>query len=386
METRKICVVITARASYARIKSALTSIKEADNLELFLVVAASGLLDKYGNVVKQIETDGFTINAKVYSLIEGETLLTSAKTTGLGIIEISSVLNAANPDVVITIADRYETISTAITAAYMNIPLVHIQGGEVTGNIDEKVRHAITKLADYHFVATEMARERVFKMGEELEKIYVTGCPSIDLAARIKQEPLDFDPVERYIGVGKVTENYLEDYMIVMLHPDTTMIHEAANQVKCVYSAVKNYPGQIYWFWPNVDAGSDLTSKELRKIRERYSPENILFIKNMKPEDFLVFLNNAKWIIGNSSVAIREGSYLGTKAINLGKRQNGREHGKNVFTLPFDSELIGKLLDHEAGVESNHIRDELYGDGTAGDKIANLLSRLPLTTNKQLRY
>ena len=178
---RKICVVITARPSYSRIWTALTAIQQHPQLELQIVAAASVVLDRYGNAIQHIQRDGFRVDAKVYMVLEGENLITSAKTTGLGLVELATVFDNLKPDIVVTIADRYETIATAIAAAYMNIPLAHVQGGEVTGSIDEKVRHAVTKLSDYHFVATQKAADRVIQMGEHSEYVYVTGCPSIDL-------------------------------------------------------------------------------------------------------------------------------------------------------------------------------------------------------------
>ena len=169
---RKICVVITARPSYSRIKTVLLEIKKHPKLDLSIVVAASALLNRYGSAVDVIETDGFVINHKIYNALEGTSLSTSAKTTGLGIIELSSVFEKLKPNIVITIADRFETMSTAIAASYMNIPLAHIQGGEVTGNIDEKVRHSITKLSDYHFVSSVNSYRRVLKLGENKNFIF----------------------------------------------------------------------------------------------------------------------------------------------------------------------------------------------------------------------
>jgi len=202
---RKICVVVTARPSYARIKTALEAIKEHKDLELQLVVAASALLDRYGNAVNVIEKEGFKIDRQVYMILEGENLVTPAKSTGLGLAELATVFNDLKPDVVVSIADRFETMATAVAAAYMNIPLAHVQGGEVTGNIDEKVRHAITKLADIHLVASKSAAERVEKMGEEPDSIFVTGCPSIDLADEAsKAEPRDVEELlSGYGGVGR---------------------------------------------------------------------------------------------------------------------------------------------------------------------------------------
>src|SRR5450755_1746845 len=195
MTRRKVCVVVTARPSYSRIKTALDAIRRRSDLELQLVVAASALLDRYGTAVRYIEEDGFDIAARVYMVLEGENLAAMAKTTGLGLLELATVFDNLKPDVVVTIADRYETLATAVAASYMNLPLAHVQGGEITGSIDEKVRHAVTKLSNLHFASTRRAADRLLRMGEQPASVFVTGCPSIDLAADVARQPaLDFDP------------------------------------------------------------------------------------------------------------------------------------------------------------------------------------------------
>lgn len=384
---RKICVVVTARPSYSRIKTALEAINEHSGLELQLVVAASALLEKYGRVADVISKDGLPITEKVYNLIEGENFVTSAKTTGLGIIELSGVFDRLNPDAVVTVADRYETIATAIAAAYMNIPLVHIQGGEVTGNIDEKVRHAITKLSDIHFVATEKARERVVKMGENPDNVHTTGCPSIDIVKRVLDSDSGelYDPTSEHPGVGTLLDKR-DDYIIVLQHPVTTEFGEAKEQTRNTYDALKNLPIQVYWFWPNVDAGSDSVSKTLRKIRESDSPANLYFFRNLPSEDFIKLLGGAKCIVGNSSAAIREASFMGVPAINIGSRQIGRERGNNVFDVPHDSKRIRSAVEEILKNNRPKIGENLYGDGKAGQRIADLLSKVKLTSDKRLVY
>ncbi len=384
---KKVCVVVTARPSYSRIRSALFALKKYKSISLQLVAAASAISGSYGKVVDQIKKDGFEVTAEVYNLISGENVISAAKTTGLGIIELSTVFANIKPDMVVTIADRYETMATAIAASYMNIPLIHIQGGEVTGNIDEKVRHAITKLADVHLVATEMARERVIKMGENPDRVYVTGCPSIDIAENVKNNyaKLIFDPVKKYNGVGKLIKNRSK-YIVVMQHPVTTSISEARKQTNCVLEAVERIDKQVYWFWPNVDAGADGVSKEIRIHRENNKANNIYFFKNMSPDDFLVLLMGAECIIGNSSVAIRECSYLGIPAINIGDRQIGRERGKNVIDCDYDVSEISRAYMHI--VESPRCNGEtLYGNGHAGEEIARVIDSLgEISINKRLNY
>ena len=384
---KKVCVVITARPSYSRIRSALFALKKYKNIQLQLVVAASAILDSYGRVVDQVKKDGFEISAEIYNMISGENTIASAKTTGLGIIELANVFANITPDYVVTIADRYETMATAIAASYMNIPLIHIQGGEVTGNIDEKVRHAITKLADVHLVSTKKARERVIKMGENPDRVYVTGCPSIDIAENVRRnyEALKFNPIEKYNGVGKLLHNR-DRYIVVMQHPVTTSIGDARKQTGCVLDAVEGLNRQVYWFWPNVDAGADGVSKEVRVHRETDKANNIYFFKNMSPDDFLVLLMGSECIIGNSSVAIRECSYLGVPAINIGDRQIGRERGQNVIDCNYDVHEIREAYNQI--ISSPRSKGEcLYGNGAAGEEIARVIASLgDVRINKILNY
>jgi len=382
---RKICVVVTARPSYSRIKTALRAINEHPDLELQLVVAASALLDRYGTAVNYIESDGFKIDARVYMVLEGENPASMAKTTGLGMLELATVFDNLKPDVVVTVADRFETLATAVAASYMNIPVAHIQGGEVTGSIDEKVRHAVTKLADLHLVSTEFAGVRVMKMGEEERKVFVTGCPSIDLAAEITDDPaLNFNPFDRYGGVGGLHE-LLNGYVVVMQHPVTTEHEMARQHVWETLEAIYELNMPTLWFWPNVDAGSDGTSNGIRSFREQYKPENIHFFKNMEPTDFLRLLYSSKCLIGNSSVGIRECSYLGVPVVNIGTRQTGRERGSNVVDVGYGKDEILGAARKQTG-NGRFGQDKLYGDGNAGTRISQVLAEAPLEIEKRLTY
>ena len=382
---RKVCVVVTARPSYSRIKTALKAIQEHPDLELQLVVAASALLERYGNAARYIEEDGFKIAARVYMVLEGENLAAMPKTTGLGLLELATVFDNLQPDVVVTIADRYETLATAVAASYMNIPVAHVQGGEVTGSIDEKVRHAVTKLADLHFVSTQKAADRVIRMGEDPATVFITGCPSIDLAANIMTNPaINFDPFQRYGGVG-VPVDLSNGYLVVMQHPVTTEYEQAREHVFETLYAVRDAALPTLWFWPNVDAGSDGTSGGIRTFRETEHPEHIHFFKNMESTDFLRLLYNSKCLVGNSSAGIRECSYLGVPVVNIGSRQSGRDRADNVLDVGYRRAEIANAIQHHK--RNGHIRqDSLYGDGQAGQRIANLLAESQLTIEKRLTY
>jgi UDP-hydrolysing UDP-N-acetyl-D-glucosamine 2-epimerase len=385
MAKRKICVVVTARPSYSRIKTALKAIDEHPNLELQLVVAASALLGRYGKAINIMKKDGFKISAQVFNVLEGENLAAAAKTTGIGILELSSVFVNLKPDIVVTIADRFETIATSIAASYMNIPLAHVQGGEVTGNIDEKVRHANTKLADYHFVASADAEQRVLKLGEQREMVFNTGCPSIDIASEVlKDSALDFDIYERYGGVG-TKPDISKGYVVVMQHPVTTEHGQSRSHIEETLYAVKDLSLPVLWFWPNVDAGADGTSTGIRSFRERYELPHMHFLKNMEPNDFLKILYNSSALIGNSSVGIRECAYLPVSAVNIGSRQNKRQRGSNVIDVDYNREAITNAINHWIK-NGKSARSDVYGGGDAGKQIAEHLSKVELRFHKTITY
>lgn len=385
MKPRKVCVVVTARPSYSRVKTALLAIQSNPDLELQLVVAASALLDRYGSAVDYMERDGFKVAARVYSVLEGQTPTAMAKTTGIGLLELATVFDNLRPDVVVTVADRYETLSTAVAAAYMNIPVAHIQGGEITGSIDEKVRHAVTKLSDIHLVASDKARERVVRMGEDPATVHVTGCPSIDLAAEMLRQPaLDFDLFDRYGGVGPRLD-LSDGYVVVMQHPVTTEYEQARQHVDETLSAVDELGTPALWFWPNVDAGADGTSSGIRTFREQRDPQHIHFFKNMAPLDFLKLLYNSRCLIGNSSVGIRECSFLGVPVVNIGSRQAGRDRGDNVVDVAYNRGQIAGAVESRLR-NGRCAQNSLYGDGHAGQRIAERLQSSELRIEKRLTY
>jgi len=382
---RKICVVITARPSYARIKTVLQAIKRSCTMELQLVVGASALLERYGPVIDVIRDDGFNPNAVVYMVVEGENLVTSAKSTGIGIVELATIFDNLKPDIVLSVADRYETIATAIAASYLNIPVAHVQGGEVSGSIDEKVRHAVTKLSNIHLVATDKARERVIKMGEESKNVYITGCPSIDLAAKVAKHFSKFgDFFDKYPGVGKKFD-LSSGYLVVMQHSVTNMYSSSLEQIRQTLLAIETLKIPTFWFWPNVDAGSDGISKGIRQFRETHQLPFVYFLKNLPPEDFLSLIFGARALIGNSSVGIRESAFLGVPVVNIGDRQQGRERGPNVIDVKENTaEICDAILKQVS--HGRYPRSTIYGDGKAGERIADVLSIVGLNIEKRISY
>ncbi|THB65930.1 MAG: UDP-N-acetylglucosamine 2-epimerase (hydrolyzing) [Gammaproteobacteria bacterium] len=380
----KVCVVVASRANYGRIKYVMKALDESDEIELQLVVGASTLLDRFGKAINVIKEDGFEPNKAIYYTVEGETLLTQAKSTGLGVIELATAFDELKPDYVVSVADRFETMSTAIAATYLNIPLIHLQGGEVSGNIDDRVRHAITKLADFHFVATEQSKERVIKMGENENSVFNFGCPAMDVIANADLS-IDNDIMSRYGGVG-VSIDWTKPYILMIEHPVTTSYGDGFMQVNELLQALLEFKDyQKVVLWPNADAGGEDVSKGIRVFRENNMSENFHFYKNFSPEDYIRVLANASCAVGNSSSFLREGSFLGMPAVVVGDRQNNREHGENVAFANYERTDIISKLQGQLG-HGKHEPSDLFGKGNAGQLIAEIIPSLKPTVLKPITY
>ena len=383
---RKICVVIGSRANYSSVKSAMRAIQAHPDLALQLIVGASAVLDRFGSVVDVIERDGFVPDARVNIIIEGETPATMAKSTGLGLLELPTLFAMLKPDVVVSVGDRFETMATAVAAAYMNIPVAHTMGGEVTGTIDESIRHAVTKLSHIHFPANRLAADRIIRMGEDPSTVHVVGCPRIDLVADIVRREADgLDPdwfdLEGVGGHVDITKPFL----VVSQHPVTTEYGEGERQIVETLEALVELDMPTLMLWPNVDAGSDDVARGMRKFREKRRHEHIRFYKNFPVETYVRLMMRAACLVGNSSAPIREGAFVGAPTVNIGSRQAGRERGANVVDVPHDRRAIADAVRRQVAhgpFPSEHI----YGDGNAGERIAAILASAPLRVQKQIRY
>jgi UDP-hydrolysing UDP-N-acetyl-D-glucosamine 2-epimerase len=366
------------------VKSVLHAIRESPVLELQLVVSASALLTRFGEAIDVIRRDGFAPDRCIHIIVEGENPTTMAKSTGLAVMEMATAFENLKPDVVLTVADRFETMATAIAASYMNVPVAHTQGGEVTGSIDESVRHAITKLAHVHFPCTERSRQRLIKLGEDPSQIYLTGCPSMDILPALRDQPLPGDLLPRYGGVGAQIDPD-EPYLVVMQHPVTTEYGSGMAQIDETLRAVHRLGMQAIWFWPNVDAGSDDVSKGIRRFREQVPDSRIHFFLNMSPEDYARVIDHCACLVGNSSSALREGAFLGVPAVNIGSRQEGRERGPNVIDANYDCDQILSAVRQQIG-HGPYPPSSLFGDGGAAERIAGALAECDPPLQKRITY
>lgn len=378
---RKICVVITSKQNYGRMKPLLEEIKNHEGLELQLVLGASALLYRYGMFIDVIKKDGFEPLRSLYYIIEGENLITQAKSTGLGIVELSTAFEDLEPDIVVSIGDRFETMATAIAASYINIPLAHIQGGEVTGNIDDSVRHAITKIAHLHFPATEKSAERIIKMGEEPWRVHKVGCPSIDIIVKNNLEINNKEFNSRYKGLGGPID-FSKPFILVIQHPVTTSYGDGREQINETLDALKDRKEQKILIWPNNDAGSDDVAKGIRVFREKNVESNFHYYRAFEPVDYLKLLSNTVCAVGNSSSFIREGSYFGTPSVIIGDRQEMREHSDNIVFSDYSQEEIAKKIDNQIK-HGRYSSSNIFGTGNASQKIASILHETELDIIKK---
>lgn len=382
---RRVCVVVGSRANYGSIKSAMRAIQAHPELELQTVVAASALLDRYGQISRLVEQDGFTSAAKVYMLIEGETPATMAKSTGLGLVELPTVFEQLRPDIVLTVGDRFETMATTLAAAYMNIPLAHTMGGEVSGTIDESIRHAVTKFAHIHFPACSDARDRIVKLGERPEDVHLVGCPRIDLVAEVLE--LDGNGVGSDLfaqGVGGVFDLH-QPFVLLSQHPVTTEYGEGGRQITETLQAINRLGLPAIALWPNADAGSDDVARGMRVFREHCDDSRIHFFKNLAADVYIALMRRCRCIVGNSSSAIREGAFIGTPAVNIGTRQAMRQRGRNVMDVDHNANAIADAVAEQVR-HGPYPGEPIYGDGHAGERIADVLSRCSWRLQKRITY
>ena len=378
MRKRKICFLITSHIHYARNKLLMEHIKKDKSFDLQIIVAGSALLQRFGNVEKLLKKDGFTKFERLYTTLEGGNNEVMAKTMGISILEFTNAFERLNPDIVVLRGDRYEILAGAISAAYTNKMIAHIEGGDVSGSIDESVRHAITKLSHLHFPTNEDAYNRLIQMGENPK--YVHNVGSIDVEFIDKVHVMHNFEFIKKAGVG-YRLNGNKPFLMVIQHSVTTGENNLKN-IEETIKAVHDLDIQALWFWPNVDAGTDDISKALRVYRENNKKSKIKFIRYLSPEQFASFLKRTSCLVGNSSAGIKETSYLGIPVVNIGTRQQDRVSvGSNMINVDYDhlaiKKAIRKQLKHGQYQGNNY-----YYQKDTSKKMHQLLKNTPLITQK----
>lgn len=376
---RKICVITNTRADYARLKTVLGALRDRNDVELSLCVAGSHLLSHYGRTIDDIKKDGFNVAYRIYTEVDGHIPSTMTKSTGLAIIEFSSFFENNRPDLVVVHGDRFEAFAAATAASMMNIHVAHLQGGEITGTIDEHLRHAITKLSHFHFASDEIAKKRICNLGEDPNNVFNVGCPSVDvLLSAPKYSFEEFkNALDRKVKKKEWLKNLDQDFFLFIQHPVTTEYEQSAQEISETLVALESFPNKVLALWPNIDAGSEEIVKKMKEF-EREHNEQIAIMDNLPQDIFINAMRHARVMIGNSSSGVRETCYFGTPTVNIGTRQQGRLVTPNVINVPEERGEIKKAIFAQLSGKRHFDPVYPYGEGNSGKSIGDILATIPL--------
>ena len=375
--------MLVDRANYGRLKPVMQAIAARRELDLQVLAAGTMVLERFHRSVDIVRADGFNVIGEVFMELEGSIPTTMAKSVGFGVVEFANEFLRAKPDIVLLIGDRYEALAATIAAAFMNLCVVHVQGGEVTGSIDESTRHAITKFSQFHFPSTKRAAEYLVRMGENPETILGTGCPGSDIA-RTMDRTITSDIIN---SEGAGTEiDVTQPFLLSIYHPTTTTFGSEREQVERLLSALEAAQRQTVLLWPNIDAGSDHISKAIRVFRDRYGSKSWLrVLTNFAPEKYLKVLANTACAVGNSSSFVRDAGYFGTPVVLVGDRQKGRERDEHVVAVPSVACDVETAIRNQLA-HGRYAPSTLYGDGHVSQRVAEALVRLKPYVQKKLHF
>lgn len=365
---RHICYVTGTRADFGLMQQTLEAIHSAPDLTLSLLITGMHLLPEYGHTVTEIEATGFTILGRVPVTLSGGEGAEMSLALGEQIIGMTKIWQSQKPDMVLLLGDRGEMLAAAIAAIHLNIPVVHLHGGERSGTVDESVRHAISKLSHYHFTATEDAKARLVKMGELPEHIIVTGAPGLDA---IYSTPL----LEREPLCEKYGLDSQQNFQLILFHPVVQQAGDAEQQMQWLLEAAVAHCEQPLVIMPNADAGSRGIVRVIERFKNTGQVKTALHIPR---QDYLSLMAHADVLIGNSSSGIIEAASLQTPVVNIGDRQNARERNQNVLDVPVDKAQIAQAIVRAKTMKGTQWQN-CYGDGQSSARICQYLAALPIT-------
>lgn len=378
MNKRVVLGVTGIRSEYDIMSSVFKAIVEHPQLDLELIVTGAHLADSYGCTIKDIRNDGFKIADEIESLVNGDGLSSRVKGLAIQLQGMVQTVVRVEPDFLLVLGDREESISTALLGAYMNIPVAHIAGGDrVIGNVDDQVRHAVTKLAHIHFVTNQESYERVISMGEQPFRVFNTGNPGLDRLVKVNE--LSYEQLSNRLGF-ELKEG--EPFILLIQHVISTEVEQAYFQMKETLEAVKELGIKTIISYPNSDAGGQ---QMIKAISEYNHLQNLYVAKNIPRLEFVNIMRKASCMLGNSSAGIMEAPLLGLPVINAGNRQKGRLHAENVQFVPHDKNAICMAI--RKAIYDKEYRDRVakcsnpYGDGKSSEKIADILANIPIDEN-----
>ncbi|XP_021146173.1 bifunctional UDP-N-acetylglucosamine 2-epimerase/N-acetylmannosamine kinase isoform X2 [Columba livia] len=377
----RVCVATCNRADYSKLAPIMFGIKaEPQFFELDVIVLGSHLIDDYGNTYRMIEQDDFDIHTRLHTIVRGEDEAAMVESVGLALVKLPDVLNRLKPDIMIVHGDRFDALALATSAALMNIRILHIEGGEVSGTIDDSIRHAITKLAHYHVCCTRSAEQHLIAMCEDHDRILLAGCPSYDKLLSAKNKDY-MSIICMWLGEDVKTR----DYIVALQHPVTTDIKHSIKMFELTLDALISFNKRTLVLFPNVDAGSKEMVRVMRKKGIEHHP-NFRAVKHVPFDQFIQLVAHAGCMIGNSSCGVREVGAFGTPVINLGTRQTGRETGENVLHVR-DADTQDKIL-HALQLQfgKQYPCSKIYGDGNAVPRILKFLKSIDLNEPLQKKF
>jgi UDP-hydrolysing UDP-N-acetyl-D-glucosamine 2-epimerase len=384
--TRRICVVLTTRGNYAKMKSTMSRLANDPRVALQVVAGGAVLDSSYGDHSKAIEADGFKIAARLDYIESGKTLQSVTESAARCTSAMGRILAHLQPDWLMVVADRYEALSIAQSGLCQNIRIAHLEGGETSGSIDERIRHAVSKLAHLHFPSNEDAALRLRKLGEPAEAIHVVGTPSLDTLAGVDLSDRSA-PGARLARAGEGREVDLDqDYIVISQHPVVTEYADAARQFAETAAAVREIGLPAVWILPNDDAGANAVKAPLQELINDSSAPPIGVIGSMPFTEYAALLTGARCLLGNSSSGVRESAFLGVPVVNIGTRQNGRYvRSRNVMTVGYDAQAIAQAARRQIA-HGRYPSDTVFGDGHAGERIAAVITEAWPPLDKAIAY
>ena len=364
---KHICYVSGTRADFGLMRSTLHQIQAIPDCRLSIAVTGMHLLQQYGMTVHEITAEGFDIHSQVAVTLSGSGGAEMAIALADQIRGFTQTWQKDKPSLVLVLGDRGEMLAAAIAAVHLNIHVVHVHGGERSGTIDESFRHAISKLAHYHCVATEQSKQRLVQMGELTNHVTVTGAPGLDEIIS-----------QQLIGRQEICNTYGLDankpFELVLFHPVVQQEGDLSTQMEAVIAAIVATCTQSLVLLPNADSGAD----EIQQVINSYEQlGQIKTLVHAPRVEYLSLLHHAQVLIGNSSSGIIEAASLATPVVNIGQRQNARERNANVVDVQANEKAIAQAIETAISMADQHW-DNVYGDGHAGENIAVFLAQLTL--------
>ncbi len=372
MTARRIMCVTGRRAEFGLARSVFEGIQAHPGSELQLLVTADHLLPEFGDTARLVEESGLPVAGTVRAAPSDDTRSAMAKVVGEQVLGIREQVEALHPDILLALTDLGHALATAIVGQYMGIPVAHLHGGDVSGNVDDAVRHAVTKLSHLHFAVSAVSAERIVRLGEEPWRVHVTGAPGLDSILHAELPPRG--RTEELVGLAVG-----EEYLLLLMHPESEDAEGAGERMRLVIDAALSSGLPLAVVYPNADAGGRAV---IAAIESYAGDERVRAFPNLVREDFLAIMRDASAMVGNSSSGILEAPSFKVPVVNIGDRQLGRERACNVIDVPFDAGAIAAGIarvlrdaDYRSALERC---DSPYGDGHAGERIVGLLVDTPI--------